>query len=83
MQDVFAQLWRHAGEYASARERPHWLYAIARNRIVDAHRAPPLGQAADNEDSLSAAEIDAALDQAVCAGRSRRLWRGCRQPTAR
>ena len=39
VQDVFARLWRHAGEYdrrkASVRT---WLYSIARNRIVDARR---------------------------------------------
>jgi RNA polymerase sigma-70 factor, ECF subfamily len=39
VQDVFARLWRHAGDYdrrkASVRT---WLYAMARNRIVDARR---------------------------------------------
>jgi RNA polymerase sigma-70 factor, ECF subfamily len=68
VQDVFAQLWRHAGEYDQRRASVRtWLYAIARNRIVDAHRrAAARPKRADNEDSLdSAAEIDAALDQAV------------------
>ena len=68
VQDVFAQLWRHAGEYDQRRASVRtWLYAIARNRIVDAHRrAAARPRRAEEEDSLdSAAEIDAALDQAV------------------
>ncbi len=68
VQDVFAQLWRHAGEYDQSRASVRtWLYAIARNRIVDAHRrAAARPRRAEEEDSLdSAAEIDAALDQAV------------------
>ena len=68
VQDVFAQLWRHAGEYDQRRASVRtWLYAIARNRIVDAHRrAAARPRRAEDDDSLdSAAEIDAALDQAV------------------
>ena len=68
VQDVFAQLWRHAGEYDQRRASVRtWLYAIARNRIVDAHRrASARPKRAEQEDSLdNAAEIDAALDQAV------------------
>jgi RNA polymerase sigma-70 factor, ECF subfamily len=68
VQDVFAQLWRHAGEYDQRRASVRtWLYAIARNRIVDAHRrAAARPKRAEDEDSLdNAAEIDAALDQAV------------------
>lgn len=68
VQDVFAQLWRHAGEYDQRRASVRtWLYAIARNRIVDAHRrAAARPRRAEEEDSLDdAAEIDAALDQAV------------------
>jgi RNA polymerase sigma-70 factor (ECF subfamily) len=68
VQDVFAQLWRHAGEYDQRRASVRtWLYAIARNRIVDAHRrAAARPKRAEKEDSLdNAAEIDAALDQAV------------------
>ena len=68
VQDVFAQLWRHAGDYdqrkASVRT---WLYAIARNRIIDAHRrAAARPKRADDDTSLdTAAEMDAALDHAV------------------
>jgi RNA polymerase sigma-70 factor, ECF subfamily len=68
VQDVFAQLWRHADEYDQRRASVRtWLYAIARNRIVDAHRrAAARPKRADEEASLGdAAEIDAALDQAV------------------
>jgi RNA polymerase sigma-70 factor, ECF subfamily len=67
VQDVFAQLWRHAGEYDQRRASVRtWLYAIARNRIVDAHRRAAARPKRADEDSLdSAAEIDAALDQAV------------------
>jgi RNA polymerase sigma-70 factor (ECF subfamily) len=68
VQDVFAQLWRHAGDYdqrkASVRT---WLYAIARNRIIDAHRrAAARPKRAEDDASLeTAAEMDAALDHAV------------------
>jgi RNA polymerase sigma-70 factor (ECF subfamily) len=67
VQDVFAQLWRHAGEYDQRRASVRtWLYAIARNRIVDAHRRAAVRPKYAEEDSVeSAAEIDAALDQAV------------------
>ncbi|HYN91526.1 MAG TPA: sigma-70 family RNA polymerase sigma factor [Thermoleophilaceae bacterium] len=67
VQDVFAQLWRHAGDYDQGRASVRtWLYAIARNRIVDAHRRASARPKRAGNDSLdSAAEIDAALDQAV------------------
>jgi RNA polymerase sigma-70 factor, ECF subfamily len=66
VQDVFARLWRHAGEYdrgkASVRT---WLYAIARNRIVDARRraAARPGLAPDTEERAD--ELDHELEQAV------------------
>jgi RNA polymerase sigma-70 factor, ECF subfamily len=67
VQDVFAQLWRHAGDYDQRRASVRtWLYAIARNRIVDAHRRAAARPKRAEEDSLDgAAEIDTALDQAV------------------
>jgi RNA polymerase sigma-70 factor, ECF subfamily len=67
VQDVFAQLWRHADQYDQRRASVRtWLFAIARNRIVDAHRRAAARPRRANEDSLeSAAETDAALDQAV------------------
>ena len=43
-----------------------WLYAIARNRIIDAHRRAAVRPSGPTTSSLEgAAEIDAALDQAV------------------
>src|SRR3954464_6998876 len=68
VQDVFAQLWRHANDYDKGRASVRtWLYAIARNRIIDAHRrAAVRPKRAEDEHALDgAAEIDAALDQAV------------------
>jgi RNA polymerase sigma-70 factor, ECF subfamily len=68
VQDVFAQLWRHAGDYDQRRASVRtWLYAIARNRIIDAHRrAAARPKRADDDASLdTAAEMDAALDHAV------------------
>jgi RNA polymerase sigma-70 factor, ECF subfamily len=68
VQDVFAQLWRHAEDYDQRRASVRtWLYAIARNRIIDAHRrAAARPRRAEDDDSLeTAAEIDAALDHAV------------------
>jgi len=68
VQDVFAQLWRHANDYDKRRASVRtWLYAIARNRIIDAHRrAAVRPQRTDDEHALEgAAEVDAALDQAV------------------
>jgi RNA polymerase sigma-70 factor, ECF subfamily len=67
VQDVFAQLWRHARDYDGRRASVRtWLYAIARNRIVDAHRrAAARPKLADVELPDTPAEIDSALDQAV------------------
>jgi RNA polymerase sigma-70 factor (ECF subfamily) len=67
VQDVFAQLWRHAKNYDHRRASVRtWLYAIARNRIVDAHRRAAARPRQTTDAALEdAAEIDAALDQAV------------------
>jgi RNA polymerase sigma-70 factor (ECF subfamily) len=67
VQDVFAQLWRHAEDYDQRRASVRtWLYAIARNRIIDARRRAAARPQRGEDDSLeSAAEIDAALDNAV------------------
>jgi RNA polymerase sigma-70 factor, ECF subfamily len=67
VQDVFAQLWRHAGDYDQRRASVRtWLYAIARNRIIDAHRrAAARPKRAEDNSFDTAAEVDAALDQAV------------------
>jgi RNA polymerase sigma-70 factor (ECF subfamily) len=68
VQDVFAQLWRHAERYDGRRASVRtWLYAIARNRIVDAHRraAARPKRAEDRTADEASAELDASLDQAV------------------
>jgi RNA polymerase sigma-70 factor, ECF subfamily len=67
VQDVFAQLWRHAGDYDQRRASVRtWLYAIARNRIIDQHRRAAVRPKRGDEDALDGvAEIDTALDHAV------------------
>lgn len=66
VQDVFAQLWRHAERYDGRRASVRtWLYAIARNRIIDAHRrAAARPRRAEDAALDTAAQMDA-LDQAV------------------
>jgi len=67
VQDVFAQLWRHAEDYDQRRASVRtWLYAIARNRIIDAHRRAAARPKRAEDDSLDGASaMDAALDHAV------------------
>jgi RNA polymerase sigma-70 factor (ECF subfamily) len=67
VQDVFAQLWRHADRYDGTRASVRtWLYSIARNRIIDAHRRAAARPRRAEEGLLDApAELDVALDQAV------------------
>jgi RNA polymerase sigma-70 factor, ECF subfamily len=67
VQDVFARLWRHAGDYdrrkASVRT---WLYSIARNRIVDARRRAavrPVSVSAQMDEE--ACEVDPDFERAV------------------
>ena len=68
VQDVFAQLWRHAdGLRPAPRQRAH---LAVRDRAQPHHRRPPArrraARSAATDDSLeTAAEIDAALDHAV------------------
>jgi RNA polymerase sigma-70 factor, ECF subfamily len=67
VQDVFARAWRHASHYdpdtASVRT---WLYAIARNRIVDMRRRsasrPPMAGPSSHAEP---AELDEPLEDAV------------------
>jgi RNA polymerase sigma-70 factor (ECF subfamily) len=67
VQDVFAQVWRRAEQYDQRRASVRtWLYAIARNRIIDAHRRASVRPKLADDDSLdSAAEVDAELDHAI------------------
>ena len=67
VQDVFARLWRHAGDYDSTKASVRtWLYAIARNRIVDARRRASVrpGLAATDE-AQAPEEVDRELEQAA------------------
>ena len=58
---------RHAGDYDQRRASVRtWLYAIARNRIIDQHRRAAVRPKRGDEDALDGvAEIDTALDHAV------------------
>jgi RNA polymerase sigma-70 factor (ECF subfamily) len=68
VQDVFVELWRSANRFDPARARPStWLYAIARNRAIDALRrrarrpvpqadVEPAGSSPDTVDLVSAAD---------------------------
>jgi RNA polymerase sigma-70 factor, ECF subfamily len=67
VQDVFARLWRHAEDYDPSKASVRtWLYAIARNRIVDARRRASVrpGLAPAKEEKPSE-ELDRELEQAV------------------
>jgi RNA polymerase sigma-70 factor (ECF subfamily) len=67
VQDVFARLWRHAEDYDPSKASVRtWLYAIARNRIVDARRRASVrpGLALGEEEKPSE-ELDRELEQAV------------------
>jgi RNA polymerase sigma-70 factor, ECF subfamily len=67
VQDVFARLWRHAADYDSSKASVRtWLYAIARNRIVDARRRASVcpGLAPGGEEKAPE-ELDRELEHAV------------------
>ena len=54
VQEVFASVWRSAGSYDQARgPGGAWLYAIARNAIVDAQRRRPAATVADPPEVVS------------------------------
>jgi RNA polymerase sigma-70 factor, ECF subfamily len=67
VQDVFARLWRHAGAYDRSRASVRtWLYAIARNRIVDARRRAAVRPvSAPEQVEEEAWELDRELERAV------------------
>jgi RNA polymerase sigma-70 factor, ECF subfamily len=67
VQDVFAQAWRHAGDYDPRRASVRtWLYSIARNRIVDARRRAAVRPGvAEGTEPETAAELDRTLEHAV------------------
>jgi RNA polymerase sigma-70 factor (ECF subfamily) len=67
VQDVFARAWRRAADYDPRRGSVRtWLYAITRNRIVDARRrAAARPGMAGGEPGDIPAELDSELEQAV------------------
>jgi RNA polymerase sigma-70 factor (ECF subfamily) len=67
VQDVFARLWTHAADYDPSKASVRtWLYAIARNRIVDARRRASVrpGLAPTGEEKAPE-ELDRELENAV------------------
>ena len=67
VQDVFARAWRRAADYDARRGSVRtWLYAITRNRIVDARRRAAVRPGlAPHEAEVVPAELDTELEQAV------------------
>jgi RNA polymerase sigma-70 factor (ECF subfamily) len=68
VQDVFASAWRKAQDYDRRRASVRtWLYAIARNRIVDARRRAAVrpGLAHEDAEEDPRAKLDDELEQAV------------------
>lgn len=67
VQDVFARAWRRAADYDARRGSVRtWLYAITRNRIVDARRRAAVRPGlAPHEAEVVPAELDSELEQAV------------------
>jgi RNA polymerase sigma-70 factor, ECF subfamily len=67
VQDVFARVWRHAGDYDPRRASVRtWLYAITRNRIVDARRRAAVRPGLSHHDPPETpAELDRELERAV------------------
>src|SRR5918995_325113 len=67
VQDVFARLWRNAADYDPSKASVRtWLYAIARNRIVDARRRASVRPGlAPGDERETAAELDLELERAV------------------
>jgi RNA polymerase sigma-70 factor, ECF subfamily len=71
VQDVFVELWRHARRFDPSRARVStWLYAIARNRALDAvrsrgRRPVPQAEVEPAGSSADTVELVAAADEAV------------------
>ena len=67
VQDVFARAWRRAADYDPRRGSVRtWLYAITRNRIVDARRRAAVRPGLAQQDAEEVpAEVDSELEQAV------------------
>jgi RNA polymerase sigma-70 factor, ECF subfamily len=67
VQDVFARAWRRAADFDARRGSVRtWLYAITRNRIIDARRRAAVRPGlAQHEAEELPAELDSELEQAV------------------
>jgi RNA polymerase sigma-70 factor, ECF subfamily len=67
VQDAFTSVWRHADRFDPARASFRtWLYALARNRIVDLRRrAAARPRLAEKEAGDELAELDESLEQAA------------------
>jgi RNA polymerase sigma-70 factor (ECF subfamily) len=67
VQDVFARAWRSAADYDPGRGSVRtWLYAITRNRIIDARRrAASRPGLAHGEPEAAPGELDRELEHAV------------------
>jgi RNA polymerase sigma-70 factor (ECF subfamily) len=78
-QEVFLRAWRHAGRFDPSRaDLRGWLFAIARNLVIDAHRADGARpRTAAGEEVLVALpapdEIDAAVGAWAMSDALRRL----------
>lgn len=78
-QEVFLRAWRHAGRFDSSRaDLRGWLFAIARNLVIDSYRAdgarPRTGAGDDVLRGLPAPdEIDAAVGAWAMSDALRRL----------
>lgn len=78
-QEVFLRAWRHAEQYDPQRADVRaWLLGIARNLVIDAHRADAVRPRASGDDELLAAlpapdETDAAVDSWSMSDALRRL----------
>jgi RNA polymerase sigma-70 factor, ECF subfamily len=78
-QEVFLRAWRHADRFdASRADLRGWLFAIARNLVIDAHRADGARPRTGAGDEVLVAlpgpdQIDAALGAWVMSDALRRL----------
>jgi RNA polymerase sigma-70 factor, ECF subfamily len=67
-QDVWMRVIDARGRYEARARFPSWLYAIAHNRLMDAHRADGRAQFLDGE------ENDAALENVPAAELPAHVW---------
>ena len=78
MQETFIRAWRHLPQLSTDdRQARTWLFRVARNLVIDAHRAararPVTVQAGPAEIGRDDAELDQVLDHQLLASALRRL----------